>query len=128
MSRGFASNYRIVILATGLFACFAGLGVRLVRLHVTDRDELLRNIVKTRRQTTRETARRGDILDTTGRVRLATSRPMIVVAVDPLLVRPEEEAKLPQLAELLGVPLAELQRKFTTKYRMVAMPAKPAPN
>jgi len=119
MSRGFASNYRVVLLATGLFACFAGLGVRLVRLHVIDRDDLLRNIVKARRQTVRETARRGDILDTTGRVRLATSRPMIVVAVDPMLVRPEDEAKLPELARLLEVPLAEVQRKFTTKYRML---------
>ena len=37
MSRGFASNYRIVLVATGLFACFAGLGVRLVNLHVVER-------------------------------------------------------------------------------------------
>ncbi len=123
MSRGFASNYRIVLLATALFACFAGLGVRLVNLHVLDRDELLRNIATTRRQTTRETARRGDILDTTGTVRLATSRPMILVAVDPALVRPEDEAKLPELAQLLDVPLAELRRKFDTKYREV--PAQP---
>jgi cell division protein FtsI/penicillin-binding protein 2 len=94
-----------------------------VRLHVIDRDDLLRNIAKARRQTTRETARRGDILDTSGKVRLATSRPMIVVAVDPMLVRPEDEAKLPELARLLDLPLAEVERKFTTKYRMVPLNA-----
>jgi cell division protein FtsI/penicillin-binding protein 2 len=119
MSRGFASNYRIVLLATGLFGCFAGLGARLVCLHVVDRDELLRNIVKTRRQATRETARRGDIFDVTRTARFATSRPMIVVAIDPTMLRPEDEAKLPKLAELLKIPLAELRQKATTKYRLV---------
>lgn len=123
MSRGFASNYRILLVAIGLFACFASLGARLVCLHVLDRDELLKSIVKTRRQDTRDTARRGDILDRSGAI-LATTRAVNVLAVDPMLVRPEDEAKLPQLAALLELPLDEVRRLFTTKYRTVTVDRK----
>lgn len=118
MSRGFASNYRIVLIATGLFGCFAGLATRLVFLHVTDREALLRTIVKTRHQVTMEMARRGDIFDIHGAI-LATSRPLKVIAVDPTMTRPEDDEKLPRLAELLGKPLSEVQRIFNTKYRIV---------
>ncbi len=119
MSRGFASNYRIVLIATGLFACFAALGTRLVFLHVTHREDLLRTIVKTRRQLTMDTARRGEIYDLHGAI-LATSQPLKVIAVDPMMVRAEDEAKWPRLAELVGLPLEEVRRIFTTKYRTVA--------
>lgn len=123
MSRGFASNYRIVLLAVGLFVCFGGVGARLVWLHVLDRDNLLRNVAKTRQKTTRETARRGDILDSSGTVRLATSKPQVVVAVDPMMVRPDDWAKLPRLAELLNLPVEEVRRVFSTQYRTVTTPA-----
>lgn len=122
MSRGFASNYRIVLLATGLLVCFAALSVRLVGLHVIDRDALLQTIVKTRRQVTLETARRGNILDARGAI-LATSRPLIVLAVDPMMVRDEEEPKWRQLAKLIDVPYATVREKFTTRCR----PAKAVP-
>ena len=89
MSKGFASNYRIILLATGVVACFCGLGVRLVFLHVIDRDELVQVVAKARRQIIPESARRGDILDTNGNI-LATSRSMIVLGVDPQVLRPEE--------------------------------------
>ncbi len=123
MSRGFASNYRIVLMAIGLFACFAGVGVRLVCLHVIDRDNLLRNVAKTRQKTTRDTARRGDILDSSGTVKLATSKPQVVVAVDPMMVRPEDWSKLPRLAELLALPVEEVRRIFSTQYRPVTVDA-----
>jgi cell division protein FtsI/penicillin-binding protein 2 len=127
MSRGFASNYRIVLLAIGLFGCFGGLGARLVCLHVLDRDELLRTIVKTRRQDFRDTAERGEILDTKN-AKLATNRPMILVAVDPSMFRPEDEAKLPELAQLLRMPLADVRRICMTKYRSIAAKAASATN
>ncbi|HVU36598.1 MAG TPA: penicillin-binding protein 2 [Opitutaceae bacterium] len=123
MSRGFASNYRIVLLATLLFACFAGLGTRLVWLHVIDRDALLQTIIKTRRQVIQETARRGDIFDRNGAI-LAANRPLILVAVDPTMMRPQDLTKLPELAKLVGKPLAEVQRICTTRYRTLA-PKKP---
>ena len=44
MSKGFASNYRIVFLAAGIFLCFGGVAARLVCLHVLKRDELLKYV------------------------------------------------------------------------------------
>ena len=100
MSKGFASNYRIILLATVVIGCFCGLGVRLVYLHVIDREELVQVVAKARRQIVPETARRGDILDARGNI-LATSRSMIVLGVDPQSLRPEDEAKWPLLAPLI---------------------------
>jgi len=116
MSKGFASNYRIVVLAVGIFLCFGGVGVRLLFLHVIDRDQLVRYIDKARRQVTEEKARRGDILDARGNV-LATSHTLVVVGVDPQILRTEDEAKWPELASLLDLPLAELKKTFSAKTR-----------
>lgn len=121
MSRGFASNYRIVLVATGLLLCFGGLGTRLVWLHVFEREQLLGMITKTRHQMIVEMARRGNIVGADGTT-YATSTPEIVVAVDPLMITKADEAKLPQLAELLHMPLQDVERICTTQYR----PAAPA--
>lgn len=133
MSKGFASTNRIALLAGGLFLGFAVLGVRLVWLHVVDRDTLLRGVVKTRRQIIPERARRGDIVDSHGAI-LATSHSLLVVGVDPSALRKSgdklraaDEKKWPQLAALLGVPLPELQKIFSTKYRVSAPAEKSAP-
>ena len=133
MSKGFASSYRIVLLAAGILVCFVGLGTRLVYLHVIDRDELVRFIDKARRQIIVESARRGDIVDTdfrdvikqvpTSSIRssiLATSRTLIILGVDPQSLRKEDEKKWPQLAELIGVPLRELTKTLLTKSRPAA--------
>src|SRR5882724_8377551 len=133
MSKGFASTQRIALLAGGLFLGFGVLGVRLVWLHVVDRDSYLGTVVKNRHAITPERARRGDILDANNAI-LATSHSLLVVAVDPNSLRKpgdklreKDEKKWPQLAALLGVPLPELQKIFTTKFR-VSFPAdKPAP-
>ncbi len=119
MSKGFASSYRIVLLAVVILVCFAGLGARLVFLHVIDRDVLVRFIDKARRQIIVESARRGDILDSKGGI-LATSRTLIVLGVDPQSLRKEDERKWPQLAELIGVPLADLSKTLLTKSRPAA--------
>ncbi len=125
MSKGFASSYRIVLLGAGLFACFGGLGVRLVWLHVIDREVLLQTIAKVRPMLIPETARRGDIVDARG-ARLATSRSLIIVGVDPQSLRTKDEAKWPRLAALLGLPEAEVHRIFTTKFRAAAPAPAPA--
>jgi cell division protein FtsI (penicillin-binding protein 3) len=125
MSKGFASSYRIVLLASGLLVCFGGLGVRLVWLHVIDRDSLLKTIAKVRYQVIPEVARRGDILDARGSL-LATSSSRRVVGVDPMSLRPQDEHLWPQLAGLIDLPEAELRRIFLTKYREPASPT-PAP-
>ena len=114
MSKGFASNYRIVLIAVGIFLCFGGVGVRLLFLHVIDREQLVRYIDKARRQIIEEKAKRGDILDARGNV-LATSHTLVVVGVYPQMLRKEDESKWPELATLLNLPLADLKKTFSTK-------------
>jgi cell division protein FtsI/penicillin-binding protein 2 len=119
MSKGFASSYRIVLLAVGIVACFGALGTRLVFLHVLDRDKYVPAIDKARRQIIVQNARRGDILDSHDRI-LATSRSLIVLGVDPQALRPEDEKKWPQLAALIDLPLPQLAHIFYTKTRPAA--------
>jgi len=127
MSRGFASNYRIVLLATVLLASFAGIGFRLVDLHVINRDALLPAVEVAREQTIVEEARRGDILDVRGNL-LATSRPQVKVWVDPSYLRPEDESKWPRLAELIGRPLPEVEAILRRTTRTVRSdPVAPSP-
>src|ERR1700689_2574646 len=128
MSKGFTTSYRIALLASLVLAMFVGIEARLVWLHVIDRDELLRSVDEARRQLIVDNARRGDILDTHGAL-LATSRSVIVLGVDPQFLRSEDEARWPQLAALIGMPLADLRRICLTKTRPVgfAPPAKVKP-
>lgn len=126
MSKGFASNYRIVLLSLGVVACFGCVGARLVWLHSINRDEFLGNIAKSRRQVIIETARRGDIYDAQG-VLLATSRSVRELGVDPQVLRKEDEKKWPELAALIGVSETELRRIFTTKYRASSVAKPPVP-
>ncbi len=133
MSKGFASH-RLTLLAVGVVACFMAVGVRLVFLHVIDRDELLGFVDKARRQIVVERAKRGAILDAKGNL-LATSRSEVTLAVDPWalvdyleadtnLVRrakkaADERAKRVQLAGLLGLSTAEIEKVFTPGMRPV---------
>jgi len=108
MSRGFASNYRIVFLATGIFLCFGGVAARLVDLHVWQRAELLKYVEQARRSFVVESARRGNICDSNG-VILATSRTLIDVGLDPHMLRREDEARWPDLARLLGLSVINIR-------------------
>ena len=119
MSKGFASNPRQSLLATIVLASFVGVGARLVWLHVIDRDALLRFVSQARYKIEPLPGRRGDILDANG-AKLATSRSLIILAVDPQSLRKEDEAKWPQLAALIGMNPSELARIFNTKTRPVA--------
>lgn len=109
MSKGFASNVRMTLLAVGVLTCFVAVGARLVFLHVLDREELLKFVEKARRQIVVEHARRGAILDAKGNV-LATSRSYIVLGADPEMLREQDNAKWAELARLLGVNSLELDR------------------
>ncbi|HEY5228404.1 MAG TPA: penicillin-binding protein 2, partial [Opitutaceae bacterium] len=116
MSKGFTTSYRIALLATAVLTMFAGLEVRLVWLHVVDRDELLRSVDEARRQLIVDSARRGDIVDAHGAL-LATSRSIVVLGVDPQFIRIEDRAKWPVLATMIGVPVATIEQAFLTKTR-----------
>lgn len=109
MSKGFASNVRMTLLAVGVLTCFVAVGARLVFLHVLDREELLKFVEKARRQIVVEHARRGAILDAKGNV-LATSRSYIVLGADPEMLREQDNAKWAELARLLGINSLELDR------------------
>jgi cell division protein FtsI/penicillin-binding protein 2 len=116
MSKGFTSSYRIALLASLVLVMFACIEVRLVWLHVIDRDVLLRSVGEARRQLTADYARRGDIVDDHGAL-LATSRSVIVLGVDPQFLRIEDRSKWPQLAALIGIAYPSLEKTFTTKFR-----------
>ena len=119
MSKGFASNYRIVLLSVVVLASFGCVGLRLLDLHVIDREKLVGFVDKARRQIIVEAAKRGDILDARGDT-LATSRSLIVLGVDPQALRKEDVSKWPQLAKLLNIPLVDLERILNAKARPVA--------
>lgn len=119
MSKGFASNYRIFLLGAGIIGCFGWIGLRLMDLHVFERDRLMGYVDRARRQITVEPAKRGDILDFKGD-RLATSRSLIVLGVDPQALLKADESKWPELARLINIPLPELTRVFNTKTRVAA--------
>jgi cell division protein FtsI (penicillin-binding protein 3) len=124
MSKGFA-NRRVVLLASLIFCSFAGLGTRLVWLQVLHRDQLLDAVDKARHEIIVQSARRGDITDVNGNL-LATSRSVFKVGVDPRSLRPQDEKKWPQLAALLGRPLAEVSQILTTRFRPAAAPGRPS--
>jgi len=133
MSKGYANN-RLTLLAVGVLVCFMAVGVRLVFLHVIDREELLGYVDRARRQIVVEHARRGTILDARGNL-LATSRSEITLAVDPWALvdylelernearrtvkAREQQAKRAELAAVLGLPVAEIERAFQPAMRAV---------
>src|SRR5579862_6734939 len=114
MSRGFASNYRIALVAAAILASLSGIGARLVSLHVLQRAKFLSYVEKARDEIIVQNARRGDILDAHGSL-LATSRSLVVLGVDPSALVKEDEAKWPALARLLGESPAALREKFAEK-------------
>lgn len=119
MSKGFASSSRQSLLVVLILGCFACVGARLVWLHVIDREELLRFVSQARYRIDPLPGRRGEIVDANG-AKLAISRSLIVLGVDPQMLRKEDEAKWPRLASFLGVSTGELALIFNTKVRPVA--------
>lgn len=116
MSKGFASNYRIFLIAACVLLCLGGVGTRLVFLHIIDRGKLLGYIEQVRRQVIVEHSRRGAIYDTHGHL-LATNQSKYMVGVDPQVIRDEDREDWPELASLIGMPLSKLESILTRKYR-----------
>ncbi|MBE2213888.1 MAG: penicillin-binding protein 2 [Opitutaceae bacterium] len=114
MKRSFASSYRLVLVCVLVMAAFSGIGVRLVYLQVIDRDRYVAEVERTRKRVQVMSARRGEIRDANGNV-FATNRSFIEVGVDPQAIKPEDEARAPQLARLLGVSQADVLEAFRRK-------------
>jgi cell division protein FtsI/penicillin-binding protein 2 len=108
MSQGYAANHRMRFLTVGVIACFMVIGVRLLFLHILDREELLKFVEKARKQIVVERARRGAILDAKGNL-LAASRSFVVLGADPEMLRPEDERDWPEVARLLNLPAPQLE-------------------
>lgn len=123
MRRGFASNYRPFLLASLVALCFAGFAVRLVDLHVVERDRYLSLVTAARKTIIVEKARRGDILDARGG-KLATSKSQVILGVDPQSIELKDQHKWADLARLLEMKEADLTRVLTTKTRSAADSAK----
>ncbi len=137
MSKGFASSYRLVLVATAVLVCFAGVGVRLVHLHVLDRARLVSYVDRARRTVETDHARRGDILDVRGDV-LATSRTLVELAVDPwalteyldhhtkhnaeraVQLESIERRKRMMLAQILGVSVDDIEQFWQPRWREVS--------
>ncbi len=119
MSKGFASNYRVSLLAGIILAFFGGLVARLAWLQAIDRPHLLTFIEKARHAVIPEYARRGDIVDANNQL-LATSVSLVQVWVDPREVHTQESGKWRELAQLLDMPLEEVQKTLTTQFKALA--------
>lgn len=138
MSYGFASSHRLTALAAGIFLCFGLIELRLVQLHVLDGEHRRAESTKVRDSTITLHARRGDILDAKGDI-LATSHSLVELGIDPWdlvdyakLLREQrpadaeailagEQRKRVQLAEILGVSLAQIEELYVPTYKSVPL-------
>lgn len=113
-NRTFFSFGRLIVVCVVVLAAFGAIVARLVHLQVVERSELVAEVERARKRVQTLSAVRGEIRDSNGNA-LATSRSIMEVGVDPQLVRVEDAAKLPQLARLLRVPLADVKAVFDRK-------------
>ncbi len=114
MSKGFISAFRLGIVCIAVLVGFAGIATRLVHLQVVQRDDLVRQVEKARKKVVVLKARRGSIFDVHGNL-MASSRSFIEVGVDPHSTLEEDVEKLPQLANLLELPVSEVMVAFDKK-------------
>jgi cell division protein FtsI (penicillin-binding protein 3)/stage V sporulation protein D (sporulation-specific penicillin-binding protein) len=120
MSRAFVSPRRFGTMTFFVVLGFATVFGRLVDLHVLQRPKLVEVARREREKFDVLYSRRGDIVDQHG-YPLATSRTVIEVGVDPSVVEltDKDKAKWPALAQLLGLPVADLEKALTTEFREV---------
>ncbi len=118
MSRAFVSGARSSIVLATVAIAFCVLFGRLFYLHVWSQQELLQHLEANRKTFSLIEARRGNIVDARGNL-LAVTRTSYNIGVDPQMVREEDQHKLPQLAELIGKTVEEVEEALDTKVRVV---------
>ena len=116
MSKAFISTARAALVSTTVALAFAVLLGRLFYLHVWEQSALLEHVEGNRKMVQHIDARRGNVVDRRGNL-LATTHSTINLGIDPQAVREEDSDKLPQLAALIGRPLAAVEKAATTKTR-----------
>lgn len=118
MSRAFLPPRRLGWMTAFILLCFAVLLGKLFQLHVLKHNEFEAVAEHSREKFIVEHARRGMIVDRNLNI-LATTRTVVELGVDPELVVDADEAKLPALAQLIGVSLDDLKQAFTPRMREV---------
>ncbi|MDR1789729.1 MAG: penicillin-binding protein 2 [Opitutaceae bacterium] len=116
MRPGLVTRWRVAVVAVLLLIGFASVGLRLAYLQVFAREKFIEGVSKARGKQVDKKGWRGDILDARGDV-LATTRPVWDVGVDPQAVLDRDKGERGKLAELLGLPLAEVEAAFERKTR-----------
>ncbi len=118
MSRAFLPPRRFGWMTTVILLGFAVLLGKLFQLHVLKHNEYEAVAEHSREKFIVEHARRGMIVDRNLNI-LATTRTVVELGVDPQMVVEGDAAKLPALAQLIGVRLADLQQAFAPAMRDV---------
>jgi cell division protein FtsI/penicillin-binding protein 2 len=107
MSPAFIARWRFTIVFAAIALGYCGIMGRLYYLQIARGHEIAMMAERGRERIDILRARRGNITDNKGNL-LAATRPVIELGVDPEKMRPEDIAKLPQVAELLNIPLTDL--------------------
>ncbi len=116
MSKAYIATWRSRLFMAVMVAAFAVVFVRLYDLHVLRGDELALEAQNNRRSVIPLEGRRGNIVDRDGNL-LAGVRSLIQVGVDPYLFTASHREKLPELAQILGLPLAEIEAAVDRRFR-----------
>lgn len=119
MSKAFVSSGRSSLISLAVACAFCVLLGRLFYLHVWHSAELLEYVEGNRKMVNVVEARRGNIVDSRGNL-LATTRTSYNIGVDPQSFRERNRIKLPELAEILDLSLAEIEAKIDRKTRRVS--------
>ncbi|MGJ8640927.1 MAG: peptidoglycan D,D-transpeptidase FtsI family protein [Opitutaceae bacterium] len=116
MSKAFVCSYRSSLVTCAIAFAFCVLLGRLFYLHVWEQEELREHVSSNRKMVKLVEARRGNIVDARGNL-LATTRTAYDIGVDPQSFSEDDREKLAELADVLGKPLAEIERLVDTKTR-----------
>ena len=119
MFKAFVQPIRFYLVSGILAFAFLGIISRLYYLHIVQHRHLSAIVEENRTNVRTLYGRRGNILDMHGNL-LASTRVVYEIGVDPHSANLDEDLdKLPILAELLDVSVAELKAAFLTKTRKV---------
>lgn len=116
MSKAFVSSARSTIVSAAVALAFCVLLGRLFYLHIWTQEDLLAHVEGNRKTINLIESQRGNIVDARGNL-LAVTRTSYNIGVDPQSVREEDRDKLPELARIIGKPIAEVEAAFDTKTR-----------
>lgn len=116
MSKAYIVAWRSHLFLWVMVAAFTVVLVRLYDLHVLRGDELALEAQNNRRSVIPLDGRRGNIIDRNGNL-LAGVRSLVQVGVDPYLFTDAHRERLPELAELLGIPVRELEVTVNRRFR-----------